>query len=134
MSTPGGRQWSTPDFSDANPPTPPKQGDKGPNYYVDEHTFESGSVPGNTGAIESDWSGLVDSDGLDGMSMDAGNVANGWGGENIRGYRPSPVGGTYNPGQGGKPGSPGTEYSNAAYRGEPWMTTKTLSMRSRGLP
>lgn len=123
MATPGGRQWSTPDFSAATPPTPPKQGDKGPNYYVDEHTFESGMAPANTGAIESSWSDLIDSDGLDGTTLDfsatAGGtgVSNGWGGENIRGFRSSPVGGSYNPGQGSKPGDPGTEYSNSSYRG-----------------
>ena len=123
MATPGGRQWSTPDFSDANPPTPPKQGDKGPVYYTYPNTFESGSVPANTGAIESNWSGLIDSDGLDGTTLDftamAGGtgVSNGWGGENIRGFRSTPIGGSYNPGQGSKPGDPGTEYSNASYRG-----------------
>lgn len=120
MATPGGRQFDRPNYSDAVPPTPPKQGDKGPNYYVDEHTFESGSVPANIGAIESNWSELIDSDGLSGTTLDftamAGGtgVSNGWGGENIRGFRSTPVGGTYNPGQGGKPGNPGTEYSSAS--------------------
>jgi hypothetical protein len=120
MANAGGQQWSRPDFSDAVPPTPPKQGDKGPNYYVDEHTFESGSAPENTGAIESNYTGLIDSDGLDGHSMDftamAGGtgVANKWPGEGIRGFRSTPVGGSYNPGQGSSPGSPGTERSSAS--------------------
>jgi len=112
---PGGVQFQRPDFSDAVPPTPPRQGDMGPVHYVNETTFESGSVPANTGAIESNWSGLIDSDGLDGMSMTAPNVANSWPGEGIRGFRTSPVGGTYNPGQGKSPGNPGTERSSAAY-------------------
>lgn len=117
----GGQQWSRPDFSDAVPPTPPRQGDPGPDGMgstrVDEHTFESGMAPANTGAIESNYTGLIDDDGLSGMTMDftamAGGtgVANGWGGENIRGFRSTPVGGTYNPGQGSSPGNPGTERS-----------------------
>lgn len=128
MATPGGRQFDRPNFGDATPPTPPRQGDMGPEGMgrnrVDEHTFESGSVPANTGAIESNWMGLVDSDGLNGTptpdftAMAGGSgIANGWGGENIRGFRPAPVGGSYNPGQGSKPGDPGTEYSNTSYRG-----------------
>lgn len=120
MANAGGRQFSRPDFSDAVPPTPPKQGDMGPVHYVDEHTFESGQAPANTGAIESNYTGLIDSDGLDGMGQDftamAGGtgVSNGWGGENIRGFRSTPVGGSYNPGQGSSPGSPGTERSAAS--------------------
>lgn len=120
MANPGGRQFSRPDFSDAIPPTPPRQGDKGPNYYVNEHTFESGSVPANTGAIESSWSGLIDDDGLSGHQMDFTAMAGGTGvankgvGEGIRGFRSAPVGGSYNPGQGGSPGNPGTERSNAS--------------------
>lgn len=127
MAMAGGRQFDRPDFSDSVPPTPPRQGDMGPEGMgrnrVDENTFESGSVPANTGAIESNWTGLIDSDGLDGTTLDftamAGGtgVANKWPGEGIRGFRPAPVGGTYNPGQGSGPGSPGTEYSNASYRG-----------------
>lgn len=123
MATPGGRQFDRPNMSDANPPTPPRQGDKGPNYYTYPDTFESGSIPANTGAIESNWMGLIDSDGLDGTTLDftamAGGtgVSNGWGGENIRGFRSTPVGGSYNPGQGSKPGDPGVEYSNSSYRG-----------------
>lgn len=92
---PGGKSFGTPTFSDAVPPTPPNQGDKGPNYYTDEHTFESGSVPANTGAIESNWSDLVDTSALGGSPGDRGGVPSG-----LRGYRPTPVGGSYNPGQG----------------------------------
>lgn len=121
---PGGRMMDTPDFSDSVPPTPPKQGDKGPNYYTDEHTFESGQAPTATASDESNWQGLIDDDALDGMSMDAGNVSNKWPGEGIRGFRPTPVGGTYNPGQGtaglsskSANSSASSEYSNAAYRG-----------------
>lgn len=124
MANAGGQQWSRPDFSDAVPPTPPKQGDMGTDSMghnrVDEHTFESGQAPANTGAIESMWTGLVDDDGLDGHSMDftamAGGtgVANKWPGEGIRGFRSTPVGGTYNPGQGSSPGNPGTERSAAS--------------------
>jgi len=121
MATPGGRQFDRPNLADAVPPTPAKQGDMGPDNMghnrVDEHTFESGSVPANTGAIESNWTGLIDSDGLDGMSMNQGDVAGKWPGEGIRGFRTSPIGGSYNPGQGSKPGDPGTEYSNSSYRG-----------------
>lgn len=124
MANAGGQQWSRPDFSDAVPPTPPKQGSMGPDSMghnrVDEHTFESGMAPGNTGAIESNYTGLIDDDGLDGHSMDftamAGGtgVANKWPGEGIRGFRSTPVGGSYNPGQGSSPGSPGTERSGAS--------------------
>lgn len=120
MANAGGKQFSRPDFSDAVPPTPPRQGDKGPNYYVDEHTFESGSVPVNTGAIESSWMSLIDDDALDGHAMDFTAMAGGTGvankgmGEGIRGFRSAPVGGSYNPGQGSSPGSPGTERSSAS--------------------
>lgn len=72
----------------------------GPVHYVDEHTFESGSVPSNTGAIESNWTGLIDDDGLDGKDMNMDRVADKGMGEGIRGFRTTPVGGTYNPGQG----------------------------------
>lgn len=99
---PGGQQFPQPNYSDAIPPKPPRQGDMGPTHYVNENTFESGSVPANTGAIESNWMGLVDSDGLDGHSMDQGSVANSWPGEGIRGFRTTPIGGTYNPNSGGK--------------------------------
>lgn len=97
---PGGKQFDRPDFSDAVPPTPPKQGDMGPVHYVDEHTFESGAVPANTGAIESSWSGLIDTSALNGHSMHQGDVAQTWDGGGLRGFRTTPVGGTYNPGQG----------------------------------
>lgn len=123
--TAGGRQWSVPQFSDAIPPTPPKQGDMGPegmgSNRVDEHTFETGMAPANTGAIESNYTGLIDDDGLSGHSMDfsamagGSGIANKWPGEGIRGFRPAPVGGTYNPGQGNSPKNPGTERSNASY-------------------
>lgn len=121
----GGQQWSRPDFSDAVPPTPPRQGDMGPDAMgynrVDEHTFESGSVPANTGAIESSWMGLIDDDGLSGHSTDFTAMAGGTGvankgvGEGIRGFRSAPVGGTYNPGQGKGAPMQGTERSSAAY-------------------
>lgn len=110
----GGVQFDRPNFADAVPPTPARQGDMGPVHYTNPTTFESGSIPANTGAIESNWSGLVDSDGLDGMSMNQGSVATSWGGEGIRGFRTSPIGGTYNPGQGKSPGNPGTERSAAS--------------------
>lgn len=118
---PGGVQMATPNFSQAVPPTPPRQGDKGPNYYTYPNTFESGSIPANTGAIESNWTGLIDDDGLSGMTMDFTAMAGGTGvankgmGEGIRGFRSAPVGGTYNPGQGKSPANPGVERSNAAY-------------------
>jgi hypothetical protein len=99
---PGGVQMGAPSYSDAIPPKPARQGDPGPVHYVDEHTFESGSVPSNTGAIESSWTPLIDSDGLDGASMDADRVSNKGVGEGIRGFRTTPVGGTYNPGQAGR--------------------------------
>lgn len=97
----GGVQMQAPNYSDAIPPKPDRQGDKGPNYYVNEKTFESGSIPANTGAIESNWPGLIDDDGLDGKDMSADRVANKGVGEGIRGFRTTPVGGTYNPGQAG---------------------------------
>jgi hypothetical protein len=125
MTDPGGRQFGRPDFSDAIPPNPPRQGTPGPegmgSNRVDEHTFESGSIPANTGAIESSWMGLIDDDGLDGHSMDFTAMAGGTGvankgmGEGIRGFRSAPVGGTYNPGQGKGAPAEGTERSNTAY-------------------
>jgi hypothetical protein len=124
MSASGGQQWSRPDFGDAVPPTPPRQGSMGPDGMgsnrVDEHTFESGSIPTNTGAIESNWAALVDDDGLSGHDMDftamAGGtgVANKWPGEGIRGFRSAPVGGSYNPGQGKGAPMQGTERSGAS--------------------
>lgn len=121
----GGQQWSRPDFGSAVPPTPPKQGDMGPEGMgrnrVDEHTFETGSVPTNTGAIESNWMGLIDDDGLSGTTLDFTAMAGGTGvankgmGEGIRGFRSQPVGGSYNPGQGKGAPMQGTERSNAAY-------------------
>jgi hypothetical protein len=122
--TSGGQQWSRPSFEDAVPPTPPMQGDMGPEAMghnrVDEHTFESGMAPANTGAIESMWSGLVDDDGLDGHAMDFTAMAGGTGvankgmGEGIRGFRSTPVGGTYHPGQGKGAPMVGTERSGAS--------------------
>ena len=125
MTNAGGKQFGRPDFSDAIPARPARQGDPGPEAMghnrVDEHTFESGMAPANTGAIESNFTMLIDDDGLDGHQMDFTATAGGTGvankgmGEGIRGFRSAPVGGTYNPGQGSSPGSPGTERSNAAY-------------------
>lgn len=118
MAVGGGRQFERPNFADAVPPTPPKQGDMGPEAMghnrVDEHTFESGSIPGNTGAIESGWSGLIDTSALSGHSMHQGEVAQSWDGGGLRGFRTTPIGGTYNPGQGSSPGNPGTERSAAS--------------------
>lgn len=117
--TAGGRQFSTPNFSDAVPPKPAKQGDMGPTHYVDEHTF-AGNVAMYRSDKESGWSALIDEDGLSGHEMDFTSMAGGTGvadkgmGEGIRGFRSGPVGGTYNPGQGKSPGSPGTERSNAS--------------------
>lgn len=125
MADSGGRQFSRPDFSDAVPPTPPRQGDMGPegmgSNRVDEHTFESGLAPANTGAIEANYTGLIDDDGLDGHDMDFTAMAGGTGvankgvGEGIRGFRSAPVGGSYNPGQGRGAPTQGTERSNTAY-------------------
>ena len=125
MTNAGGQQWSRPDFGNAVPPVPPRQGNMGPDGMgsnrVDEHTFESGMPPTSTAAIESNWMGLVDDDGLSGTSMDftsmAGGtgVANKWPGEGIRGFRSAPVGGSYNPGQGEGAPAQGTERSNTAY-------------------
>lgn len=117
----GGKQFGLPDFSEAVPADPPRQGSMGPegmgSNRVDEHTFESGTAPEDTGAIESSWSSLIDDDGLDGHSMDftamAGGtgVADKWPGEGIRGFRSTPVGGSYNPGQGKGAPSEGVERS-----------------------
>lgn len=84
---PGGRDFGTPDFSDALPPKPPNQGGMASVYYVDENTFESGQPPTATASDESNWTGLVNTSALAG------------GGE-VDGYRPTPVGGSYNPGHG----------------------------------
>jgi hypothetical protein len=91
----GGGSWGDPDFSDADPPTPPRQGDKGPNHYVDERTFESGQPPAARSPIEDGSSSLINVTGLDGDIGPRGGTP-----EGLRGYRPDPVGGTYNPGQG----------------------------------
>lgn len=115
MAQSGGQQFGLPNFSDAVPSDPANQGDPGPEGMgrnrVDEKTFESGSYPAGRMAMESNWQGLIDDDGLDGASMDAGNVANKGMGEGIRGYRPQPVGGSYNPGQGKGAKSNGVERS-----------------------
>lgn len=93
----GGKQMDTPDFSDAVPPKPDKQGDAGPKHYVDENTFESGMPPKSTAADESNWEPLVNSAF----------------GHPVRGYRPNPVGGSYNPGQ----GTSGRSSSSATQKG-----------------
>jgi hypothetical protein len=98
---PGGRDFGTPDFSDAIPPSPPNQGGMAGVNYTNPTTFESGSVPASTGAIESNWSGLVNTSAV------------GSGGP-VDGYRPNPVGGSYNPGNGNPPKGGGTERSNAS--------------------
>lgn len=86
---PGGSTWPMPDFSDSTPPTPANQGSMGPegmgSNEVDEHTFESGMAPTATASDESNWQPLVNS----------------FNGHEVRGYRPEPVGGSYNPGQAG---------------------------------
>lgn len=91
----GGGSWGNPNFSDAEPPTPPNQGDKGPNHYVDEHTFESGQPPAARSPIDDGHAALVNVSALDGDIGPRGGTPTG-----LRGYRPTPVGGTYNPGQG----------------------------------
>ena len=99
---PGGRQFDTPDFSDSVPPKPMNQGGMAGVNYTGPTTFESGMPPTAVAADESNWSGLVNSKGIgDGGPVD--------------GYRTSPVGGSYNPGNGSKPKGGGTERSNAAY-------------------
>jgi len=109
----GGGSFGTPDFSDAVPPDPIRQGDPAPEGMgqnrVDEHTFEDGLTPQARAPMESDWEGLVNNKG--------GLGDNG----PVRGYRPEPVGGTYNPGQGtsgrsskGAETSGPTERSNAS--------------------
>lgn len=98
----GGQEFARPDYADASPPKPIRQGDCASPNYVDEHTFESGQAPDARAPIESDWMGLVGSDGLDGKSMDMDRVASKGPGEGIRGFRTTPVGGTYNPGNSGK--------------------------------
>lgn len=115
----GGKQFATPNFSDAVPPTPPKQGSMGPTHYVDEHTF-AGNVSMYRSDKESGWSQYIDDDGLSGHDMDFTAMAGGTGvankgmGEGIRGFRSTPVGGTFMPGQGKGSGSGATERSNAS--------------------
>lgn len=96
----GGRNaFGSIDFSDANPPDPDRQGDAGPegmgSNRVDEHTFESGMPPQARAPIEDGSSALINVTGLDGSIGPRGGTP-----EGLRGYRPEPVGGTYNPGQG----------------------------------
>lgn len=95
----GGGSWGNPDFSDADPPTPPRQGDMGPegmgSTRVDEHTFESGMAPQARMPMSDGSESLVNVTGLDGSIGPRGGTP-----EGLRGYRPEPVGGTYNPGQG----------------------------------
>lgn len=113
----GGGSWGAPDFSDANPPDPIRQGDMGPegmgSNRVDENTFESGRPPEARMPISDGSEALIDDDGLSGASMDADRVADKWPGEGIRGFRTSPVGGTYNPGQ----GTAGRSYKAASTSG-----------------
>lgn len=85
----GGAQFARPDYADATPPAPVRQGTCGTPNYVDEHTFESGQAPDARSPIESDWMGLVNSNGLNGGKVD--------------GFHTDGVGGTSNPGnRGGK--------------------------------
>lgn len=105
---PGGKLMDTPDFGDSVPPTPPNQGGMASVNYVNENTFESGMPPAARNPIESNWQGLVNTNALGGGPVD--------------GYRPTPVGGTYNPGQGTNGRSSksamtqgSTERSNASY-------------------
>lgn len=88
----GGDSFGTPDFSDATPPDPANQGNPAPEGVgqnrTEPDTFESGMIPEARAPIESNWSDLVNNKG--------GLGDNG----PVRGYRPDPVGGSYNPGQG----------------------------------
>lgn len=98
-SSGGGKSMGQPDYSDAVPPTPERQGDAGPegvgHTRTTPTTFESGQPPEARSPIESGWDGLIDVTGLDGSIGPRGGTP-----EGLRGYRPEPVGGTYNPGQG----------------------------------
>lgn len=104
MNQAGGKQFGAPDYSDAIPPKPDRQGGMAQPNYTTPSTFESGQAPDARSPIESDWQGLVNTNGLNGGPVD--------------GYRPAPVGGTYNPGQGKSPASPGVERSPASVRGD----------------
>jgi hypothetical protein len=84
----GGSEFKQPNYSDAVPPTPVRQGGMAQPNYVDEHTFESGQAPDARAPIESDWMGLVNTNGLNGDKVD--------------GFHTDGVGGTYNPGNSGK--------------------------------
>lgn len=105
----GGGSWGNPDFGDAEPPDPIRQGDMGPegmgSNRVDENTFESGQPPQARMPIENGWQGLVNVTALDGSIGPRGGTP-----EGVRGYRPDPVGGTYLPGQGtsGRSNKPAT--------------------------
>ena len=86
----------TPDFSDAIPPRPANQGDMGPeglgHNRTDCHEF-AGGAPVATAADESDWQPLVDVTGLEGSAgREGADIPSG-----VRGYRPSPIGGTAHP-------------------------------------
>jgi hypothetical protein len=95
----GGQEMASPSYSDATPPTPDRQGDAAPEGVgrnrTTPTTFESGQPPAARSPIESGWDSLVDVTGLDGDLGPRGGTP-----EGLRGYRPDPVGGTYNPGQG----------------------------------
>jgi len=96
----GGRDFGTPDFSDAIPPDPVNQGDAGPegmgSNRVDEHTFEDGAYPTARDPMESGWQELVDVTGLPGSAGRQGaDIPDG-----VRGYVATPIGGTFNPGHG----------------------------------
>lgn len=90
----GGEVMPQPNYSDAVPPKPVRQGDPGPVHMSAPMTS---SAPANTGAIESNFEALIDDDGLDGTGKDMDRVADKGKGEGIRGFRTTPVGGTNNP-------------------------------------
>lgn len=90
----GGQEYPQPNYSDAVPPKPARQGDMGPVHYQEPMTS---SAPANTGAIESNFEALIDSDGLEGFGPNMDRIADKGKGEGIRGFRTTPVGGTNNP-------------------------------------
>jgi len=102
----GGKEFGLPDYGDAIAPDPIRQGGHAEPNYTNPNTFESGMAPEARNPIESDWSGMVNDNGLGSSSK--------FGPGPVDGYRTDPVGGTYFPGNGSAPKDPGTERSATA--------------------
>ncbi len=90
----GGRDFGRPDYSNAEDNGTDTQVGRQGNpvddaNYTRPNTFESGMPPEVRNPIESNWSALVNDNGLDANSKFAPGP--------VDGYRPEPVGGTWMP-------------------------------------